>query len=96
MQNSSGTEWFHCKVIDREKQSVWYGLILTPGLPRSGKSKEKTKIFQGRGKVREFFEKSGKIFDIVKVSELSGNSVSGLWIISFLQDLKKCIFFRER
>ena len=32
-------------------------------------------IFQGQGKVREFFKKSGKIFDIVKVSEKSGNSV---------------------
>ena len=33
------------------------------------------KIFQGQGKVGEFFKKSGKIFDIVKVSEKSGNSV---------------------
>jgi len=33
------------------------------------------KIFQGQGKVREFFKKSGKIFDIGKVSEKSGNSV---------------------
>ena len=33
------------------------------GFPRSGK----TKNFQGQGKVREFFKKSGKIFDIVKV-----------------------------
>ena len=32
-------------------------------------------IFQGQGKVREFFKKSGKIFDILKVSEKSGNSV---------------------
>ena len=38
------------------------------GLPRSGKSQGKTKIFQGKGKVRKFFKKSGKIFDIVKVS----------------------------
>ena len=36
-------------------------------------------IFQGQGKVREFFKKSGKIFDIVKVSEKSGNSV--FWFI---------------
>ena len=28
-----------------------------------------------QGKVRKFFKKSGKIFDIVKVSEKSGNSV---------------------
>ena len=34
----------------------------------SGKSQEKTKIIQGKGKVKEFFKKSGKIFDIVKVS----------------------------
>ena len=39
------------------------------------KVREKRKIFQGQGKVREFFKKSGKIFDIVKVSEKSGNSV---------------------
>ena len=45
------------------------------GLPRSRKSQGKTKIFQGQGKVREFLKKSGKIFDIVKVSEKSGNSV---------------------
>ena len=34
----------------------------------------------GQGKVREFFKKSGKIFDIVKVSEKSGNSV--FWFIA--------------
>ena len=39
----------------------------------------KTEIFHGQGKVREFFKKSGKIFDIVKVSEKSGNSV--FWFI---------------
>ena len=38
-------------------------------------SQGKLKIFQGQGKVGEFFKKSGKIFDIVKVSEKSGNSV---------------------
>ena len=32
-------------------------------------------IFQGQGKVREFFKKSRKIFDIGKASEKSGNSV---------------------
>ena len=52
-----------------------YSLNRHSGLPRSGKSQGKTKIFQGQGKVREFFKKSGKIFDIVKVSEMSGNSV---------------------
>ena len=40
-----------------------------PGLPRSGKGQGKTKIF----KVREVPKKSGKFFDIVKVSEKSGN-----------------------
>ena len=38
-----------------------------------GKSQGKTKIFQGQGKVREFLKKSGKVFDIVKVSEKPGN-----------------------
>ena len=44
--------------------------FVTPitGLPRSEKSQGKTKIFQGQGKVGEFFKKSGKIVDIVKVS----------------------------
>ena len=46
------------------------------GLPLSGKSRGKTKSFQGQGKVREFVKKSAKIFDIViKVREKSGNSV---------------------
>ena len=39
-----------------------------PDWNMSGKSQGKTKIFQGKGKVREFLKKSGKIFDIVKVS----------------------------
>ena len=43
------------------------------GLPWSGKSQGKTKIFEGQGKVRKFFKKSRKIFGIVKVSEKSGN-----------------------
>ena len=49
----------------------------------------KTRIFQGQEKVRKLFKKLVKIFDIVKVSEKSGNSV--LWFIqfiSFLQDLE--------
>ena len=43
--------------------SLWLSLtiVLPSGLPWSGKSQGKTNIFQGRGK-------SGKIFDIVKVS----------------------------
>ena len=48
---------------------------LCTGLPRSGKSQGKTKIFQGQGKVREFCKKSGKISVLVKVSEKSGNFV---------------------
>ena len=48
------------------------------GLPRSGKSQGKTKIFQGQGKVREFCKKSGKISVLVKVSEKSGNFVNAL------------------
>ena len=48
---------------------------LETGLPRSGKSQGKTKIFQGQGKVREFCKKSGKISVLVKVSEKSGNFV---------------------
>ncbi len=39
------------------------------GLPRSGKSQEKTKIFQGQGKVREFCKKAEKILVFVKVRE---------------------------
>ena len=45
------------------------------GLPRSGKSQGKAKIFQGQGKVREFCKRSGKISVLVKVSEKSGNFV---------------------
>ena len=45
------------------------------GLPRSGKSQGKSKIFQGQGKVREFCKRSGKISVLVKVSEKSGNFV---------------------
>ena len=59
----------------------------TAGLPRSGKSQGKRKIFQGQGKVRELKKKSGKIFDIVKVSEKSGNSVFRCVIISFSQEM---------
>ena len=42
------------------------------GLPQSGKSQGKRKFFKVR-------EKSGKIFDIIKLSEKSGNSV--FWFI---------------
>ena len=45
------------------------------GLPRSGKSQGKTKILQGQGKVREFCKRSGKILEVVKVSEKSGNYI---------------------
>ena len=62
-------------------------------LPLSGKSRGKTKSFQGQGKVREFVKKSAKIFDIVKVREKSGNSV--FRFIVFFKTLK-CIFFRKR
>ena len=44
----------------------------------SGKSQGKSKIFQCQRKVREFLKKSGKFFDIIKVSEKSGN----LWVKS--------------
>ena len=37
-------------------------------LPQSGKNEDFSRV-------REFFQKSEKIFDIVKVSETSGNSV---------------------
>ena len=46
-------------------------ILITAGLPRSGKNQEKEHFF----KVREFVKKSGKIFDIVKVSENSGNTI---------------------
>ena len=40
-----------------------------------GQDKQGCHRFQGQGKVRKFFKTLGKIFDIVKVSEKSGNSV---------------------
>ena len=55
------------------KQTFLIGNSFFTGLPRSGKSQGKTKIFQGQGKVREFCKKSGKISVLVKVSEKSGN-----------------------
>ena len=36
------------------------------GLPQSGKCQGKTKIFQGQGKVREFFKRWGKILEVCK------------------------------
>ena len=48
-------------------------VICYSGLLRSGKSQGKSRIFQGQRKVREFLKKSGKFFDIIKVSEESGN-----------------------
>ena len=49
--------------------------FLSQGCHGQVKVRQKRKFFQGQGKVREFFKKSGKIFDIGKVSEKSGNSV---------------------
>ena len=40
-----------------------------------GKVREKRTFFQAQGKVREFLKKAGKIFNMVKVSEKSGNSL---------------------
>lgn len=40
------------------------------GLPQSGKNQEETTFFMIREKSVNFFVKSGKIFGIVKVSEL--------------------------
>ena len=57
------------------ESSIFLESVARTGLPQSGKSQGKLKIFQGQGKVREFFKKSRKNFDIVKVSEKSGNSV---------------------
>ena len=37
------------------------------GLPQSGKNQGKTLIFQGQGKVREFFKRSGKILDCCQI-----------------------------
>ena len=54
--------------------TIMYDSVKT-GLPRSGKSQGKSKIFQGQGKVREFCKRSGKISVLVKVSEMSGNFV---------------------
>ena len=51
-----------CKIF------IWYS-----GLPWAGKSQGKSKLFQGQAKVSEFLKRSGKFFDIVKVSEKSGN-----------------------
>ena len=45
------------------------------GMSQSGKNQGKTIIFQGQGKVREFCKRSGKIFEVAKVSEKSGNFI---------------------
>ena len=96
LQQRAGKEWV-CWIYKNcwELESK---LMCGSGLPWSRKSQGKTKIFQGQGKVRKFFKKSGKIFDIVKVGEKSGNSVfqfvvhkfsSRLWdAFSFLKDEK--------
>ena len=46
-----------------------------PGLPAVREKSGKIFIFQGQGKVREFCEKSGKVFEWRKVREKSGNFV---------------------
>ena len=48
-------------------------LLFVRGLLQSGKIPRKTKILLGLGKVKEFLKKSGKFFDILKVSEKLGN-----------------------
>ena len=48
-------------------------LYTTAGLPAVREKSGKIFIFQGQGKVREFCEKSGKIFEWRKVMEKSGN-----------------------
>ena len=48
--------------------------LLRQGCHGQEKVREKRKFFKVREK-SEFLKKSGKIFDIVKVSEKSGNSV---------------------
>ena len=55
--------------ISEEGDKIGFG---SSGLPWSEKSQGKRKLFKVR-------EKSGKIFDVVKVSERSGNSV--FWFI---------------
>lgn len=50
----------------------------------------------GQGKVREFFKKSRKIFDIVKVSEKSGNSVFPVYSSEVFLKILKYIFFWKR
>ena len=48
---------------------------LETGLPVVREKSGKNLIFQGQGKVREFYEKSGKILGWGKVREKSGNFV---------------------
>ena len=48
--------------------------FLRQGCHCQGKVREKRKFFKVREKSGNFFKKSGEIFDIVKVSEKSGNS----------------------
>ena len=63
------------------------------GLPRSGKSQGKSKIFRGKGKVREFCKRSGKISVLVKVSEKSGNFVfrfCGVYEDIFIRKKRSC------
>ena len=62
-------------------------LSVTPfsGLPAVREKSGKIFIFQGQGKVREFCEKSGKIFEWRKVREKSGNFVMNARNIFFME-----------
>ena len=63
--------WMHTlTVIVSDYANKWTTRVATVR-EKSGKNED----FQGQRKVRECFKKSGKIFDIVKVSEKSGYSV---------------------
>ena len=59
---------------------------LTQGCHCQGKVREKQKFFKVR-------EKSGKIFDIVKVSEKSGNSVFRFIVLKFSSRLWNAFSF---
>ena len=57
------------------------------GLPAVREKSGKIFIFQGQGKVREFCEKSGKIFEWRKVREKSGN---------FVMNARNILFYGSR
>ena len=60
-------------------------LITYSGLPAVREKSGKIFIFQGQGKVREFCEKSGKIFEWRKVREESGNFAMNARNIFFME-----------